>query len=128
MKYLLALILVHLVSVALPKISVLCLYLRIFTKRCPRALCYVIIGVIIANWIVFSLTAIFQCSPIAYQWDRSIPYGKCIDVVAFSKASSVPNIVTDFLMLILPLPTLWRLQASVLRKVGLTLVFMTGSV
>ena len=127
-KYLLAIILLHLTSVALPKISILCLYLRIFVKRGTRITCYVLIGVIAANCIAFSFAAIFQCSPVAYQWDKSIAHGTCFQVDVFSKASSAPNIITDVVMLVLPIPVLWRLQVSPVRKLGLILIFLAGSV
>lgn len=115
-------------SVALPKISILCLYLRIFVKRGTRIACYVLIGVITANWIAFSIADIFQCTPVAYQWDKSIAHGTCFNDTLFSRASSVPNIITDVVMLVLPIPVLWRLQTSTVRKLGLTVVFFTGSV
>ena len=115
-------------SVALPKISILCLYLRIFTTRGARITCYVMIGVIVANWIAFVFAATFQCTPVAYQWDKKIPGGRCFDISAFYKSSSVPNIATDLVVLILPIPTVLALKASMIRKLGLMFVFLTGSV
>lgn len=127
-KSLYALEWLYLTAVALPKISVLCLYLRLFTNRTARLTCYILIGVIIANWIAFLLASTFQCSPVVYQWDKSVADGKCFNVGALYKASSAPNIATDVVILILPIPTVWLLKASRIRKLGLMLVFLTGSV
>ena len=115
-------------SVAIPKISILLLYLRIFTTRGARITCYVTIGVIVANWIAYVLAATFQCTPVAYQWDKKIPDGHCFDISAFYKSSSVPNIATDLVVLMLPIPTVLALKASLIRKLGLMFVFLTGSV
>ena len=41
---------------------------------------------------------------------------------------SVPNIVTDVVMLILPMPVIWRLKISRAQKAGLTVTFLLGSV
>lgn len=127
-KSLYALEWLYLTAVALPKISVLCLYLRLFTNRTARLTCYMLIGVIVANWVAFLLASTFQCSPVVYQWNKSIADGKCFNVEALYKASSAPNIATDVVILILPIPTVWLLKASRIRKLGLMLVFLTGSV
>ncbi|MCJ1383911.1 hypothetical protein MMC17_007025 [Xylographa soralifera] len=126
-KSLYALEWLYLASVALPKTSILCLYLRIFTNRAARIACYTLIGVIVANWIAFILAATFQCTPVAYQWDKTIPGGNCFDIIAFYKASSGPNIVTDAIILVLPISTVWRLKAPLVRKLGLMFVFLTAS-
>lgn len=118
----------YLTAVALPKISILAFYLRIFTMRYARITCYILIFIVAANWVVFEIVWAFQCSPVAYQWDKSIPGGKCIDVQASYRASSAPNIATDAIMLILPIPIAWQLKVSVIRKLGLIFVFLTGSV
>lgn len=127
-KSLYALEWLYLPSVALPKISILALYLRIFTNSTVRITCYITITVLVANWIAFLFASTFQCSSIAYQWNKTIPGGKCFNVAALYKASSAPNIVTDILIMVLPIPTIWQLQASRIRKVGLMFVFFIGSV
>jgi hypothetical protein len=118
----------YLTAVALPKISVICLYLRIFTMHSARIACYSLMIIMAANWVAFIFASTFQCSPVAYQWDKSIAGGTCFNVLAFYRASSAPNIATDAAILILPIPTVWQLKASMIRKLGLMLVFLTGSV
>ena len=118
----------YLAAVALPKISILGLYLRIFSISRARITCYIVIFMVTANWVAFIFAATFQCSPIAFQWDKSITGGTCVDIQALYRASSAPNIATDVIILILPIPTVWRLKASVIRKLGLMLVFLAGSV
>ena len=85
---------------------------------------FIICGLCIAS--VF--TIIFQCKPVAFAWDKTINGGKCINTLAYFRYATIPNIITDAAMLISPLPTIWKLQTSNAQKIGLTAVFLTGSV
>ncbi len=117
---------IYSVAVILPKMSILCLYLRIFVQKPHRIATYVLMGVIIAHGISTVLAATFECTPVSYLWDRTIG-GHCFDAVAFYRLASLPNIITDVFMLCLPMPMIWRLKLSTARKISLTFVFLTGS-
>jgi hypothetical protein len=54
--------------------------------------------------------------------------GSLLQQPAYFKAVNAPNIATDLVMLLLPFRTILGLQASIARKVGLLLVFLSGSV
>ena len=128
-KYFYALKWLYLTSIALPKISILCLYLRIFTSRAARYSCYLLIGIIAANWAAFIvLASTFECSSLAYHWNPTPAEGRCLNESTLAKATSAPNVATDVVMLVLPVFTVRRLNASYIRKLGLTIVFLTGSV
>ena len=111
----------------LPKLSTLTLYLRIFTKGKSRFACHVLIFMVIAAMIAYTGIAVFACSPVAFQWDRSIQGGHCIDIEAAYKSSSAPQIATDVAIMILPIPTVAKLQASTSRKIGILAIFLVGS-
>lgn len=104
------------------------MYLRIFTGKTIRIITYVMMFAIIANWISFIVASSLQCVPFNYQWDKTIPGGHCFNIQEFYKVSSAPNIATDAIIMALPMPMVWTLKASVIRKVGLMLVFLAGSV
>jgi len=127
-KSLYALEWLYLTAVALPKMSILLLYLRILTNRGARLACHVLLVLLGAIWLSFIIASSVQCLPLAYQWDKTIPGGHCFDVGVFYKASSAPNIVTDIIIVVLPMPTIYRLQTTGLRKLGLFFVFLVGSV
>ena len=111
-----------------PKLAILCLYLRLFTQKIYRYASYLLIGILITTAIVNSISAGVSCTPFAYNWDKTIPGGRCFpDINAWYLWVSFPNIVTDVFMLILPLPVIWKLQMSRKNKLGLTMVFCTGS-
>ncbi|KAL8957176.1 MAG: hypothetical protein Q9193_005487, partial [Seirophora villosa] len=61
----------------------------------------------------------------ARNWDHNVP-GRCIDELTFARYTSIPNVVTGFAMLILPLPMVWRLKISVQQKIALTATFLHG--
>ena len=73
--------------------------------------------------VIFAL--IFACSPRDKTWDTTIP-GHCINQNAIFIALCVVNVVTNILCLAIPLNCLRKLQMPLRRKLGISLVFMTG--
>ncbi|KAN0072205.1 hypothetical protein V8E54_009934 [Elaphomyces granulatus] len=127
-KGILAIELIYLSSVALPKLSILCFYMRIFVCRKSRIFAGIVMGFVILNWAVFSISAILQCRPVAYWWDKSIQGGVCFNVQIFYRATCVPNIVTDVMILALPITSLMQLKLPLFKKIALCFIFLTGSV
>lgn len=115
-------------SVALPKLGIICLYLRMFNWRG---------GMRVLAWVVFILTAMtsislivaacFQCTPIAYWWDRSIPGGYCFNVQAFFHAQSIPGFVLDIAIMAMPVHTIWNLKLPTYKRLALVGVFLVAS-
>lgn len=118
----------HLPAVAFPKLCVVVLYLRVFTNKYARMATWSLIYIIGATWVSYTIAAMFQCRPFAFNWDKTIAGGKCFNVQAFAASSSVPNIVTDVAVLLLPIKTILDLKVSIGRRIGLMLIFLTGSV
>ncbi|KAK4183165.1 hypothetical protein QBC35DRAFT_508565 [Podospora australis] len=118
---------IYMAGVTLPKICLLILYLRIFTERKVRIATWIVLGVVIANYFATGIIATLTvCQPFAFKWDKTIPGGKCNNLMAAYRYISIPNIMTDLAIIVLPLSTLWKLQASKMRKVGLLITFLTG--
>lgn len=115
-------------SIAFSKCAILLLYVRVFTtsNRAFTASVYLIGFVVIATGIANTFVAIFQCTPIAYEWNRSIQGGQCIDMVAFARYTMIPNVVTGAIMLIMPLPLAWRLNLTVSARIALTATLLHG--
>jgi hypothetical protein len=118
----------HPAAVAFPKLVVVLLYLHILTNKWERIAAKTLIFLIFATWLSFSVAVMFQCMPFDFNWDKTSPNGKCFNLQVFANSSSVPNIVTDLAVLILPLRMVWCLKISVGRRIGLLLIFLTGSV
>ena len=83
------------------------------------------------NFLVFAwfiavlLVSIFSCAPIHGYWDRTVP-ATCIDTRAFYLGNSIANILTDVIILALPIRMIWHLQTSRSQKALLTVVFGLG--
>ena len=120
--------LTYLLAVALGKLTILAIYLRIFNSKPMLYTTYIIIGIVAASWFGSTIAGIFQSLPVGCQWDPTAG-ANChsFDILAFFRYLSIPNIVTDVVMLVLPLPMVWRLKLPHTQKIGLTCVFLTGS-
>ncbi|ESZ98065.1 hypothetical protein SBOR_1596 [Sclerotinia borealis F-4128] len=115
-------------SMGLIKISILLLYVRIFgSLRYFRILAYGFGGFTFAWAVMVVIVCTFQCLPVAYQWDKTIEGGKCIDSWLFFTIGSSFDVLVDLALLILPIPAVWNLQLSVLQKLSVIAIFCLGS-
>ncbi len=113
------------ITINLTKLSILCLYLRIFSQTWFRRTCWSLL-VLISSYAVCSIIAtIFQCTPIPRFWNKKLP-GTCINVTAFWYANAIFNIVTDVIILGSVPPVIWKLRLPRRQKWGLTVVFGLG--
>ncbi len=71
------------------------------------------------------MPTIFQCTPIEKAWKPSVP-GHCIFVPAVWYASSSLAILTDALIIILPMSQLPQLRLAKAQKIGLAFLFSIG--
>lgn len=115
-------------AIPLIKISILLLYVRIFGRlRYFRILGWGL-GIFTAAWgIMVILVCSLQCRPLAYNWDKSIEGGTCINSWIFFVTGSSINTATDLVLLILPLPAVWGLSLGNFQRVSLTGIFLLGS-
>jgi hypothetical protein len=113
-------------SINLTKCCILLLYLHIFQQiRWFKWACWVLIFVIGAYCVASVIATVFQCSPLARAFDKSIP-GSCIDNSQFWYANAGFSIATDIVILLLPMPLVYGLQIPVGQKVALAGVFCLG--
>lgn len=129
-KIVFALQLVYMLAVCTGKLAVLAIYARNFPSKQMLSITYVLAGIVIATWLGCSMATIFESVPVGCQWDVNATTSTCvsIDILAFFRYMSVPTILTDVAILILPIPKIWQLTLSRSEKIGLTGVFLTGSV
>lgn len=113
-------------SITPAKISLLLFYVRIFCVRRFQILVYFVGSVVLAIGITVFFQTIFQCSPVSYGWGQGVGPGTCIDQITFYRYISPFNVLTGILILVLPLPLVWKLQAPRAQKVALTAVFVLG--
>ncbi|EPE04902.1 cfem domain-containing protein [Ophiostoma piceae UAMH 11346] len=74
------------------------------------------------------LVVIFQCKPIAYNWDHSIEGGTCIDQGSFYVATTALTLFTDVLTLAIPFWVFLDLKMPLRVKIVLFFVFLLGGI
>jgi hypothetical protein len=85
-------------------------------------------GVVVGAYVPLTITTMLTCDPPAASWDLSLaPTAKCINKPVFYIASGAINVGTDLVLLLLPWPMVWNLQLPRRQKLGLALIFLTGS-
>ncbi|WKT53919.1 hypothetical protein QSH57_004503 [Fusarium oxysporum f. sp. vasinfectum] len=121
-------------SIVLVKWSILALYWRIFgSMKLTRLPISILFSIVLAWGIAVILVTTFQCSPVSAFWLRFSPNGggemayKCrVNVRMFFIANAIPNITTDILMLLVPVPGIWSLQLRTAKKIALLGIFALG--
>ena len=105
--------------------SLTVLQIQIFIGKWFVRSAYTIMFVSISYGIAVLMEAVVLCRPIAYAWDKSIE-GTCGNATKAYEAVGILNLFIDIAIIILPMPSLWRLQLPFAKKVGLTAIFGIG--
>ncbi|KAK4124292.1 hypothetical protein N657DRAFT_680304 [Parathielavia appendiculata] len=125
LKMLVAYELIFSTTISTIKISVLIFYLRVFVNRSLRIATKATL-VFVMLWSVGNTLQVFLiCRPFAKTYSLTVE-GVCGDQIASFIAIGAFNIITDLIILTLPLPTVWSLKMSTPAKLGLTGVFLVG--
>jgi hypothetical protein len=125
LKMLVAYELIYATSISTIKISVLFFYLRVFVNDGLRMATKVALG-FVCLWSIGNILQVFLiCHPFVKTYSLTAE-GTCGNQVASFIAIGAFNIITDAIILTLPLPTVWALKMSTPAKLGLTCVFLVG--
>ena len=117
----------YLMSLLGYKMSILLLYLRLFgVNKLFRYSTWLTIFFVFGYLFSNLLTQLFGCSPISKYWNSTLP-GHCINYTKAGLCYGSMNIISDFIIFVLPLRMVWKLKLSRKEKIGLSLVFMTGA-
>ncbi|KAK0514454.1 hypothetical protein JMJ35_003071 [Cladonia borealis] len=109
------------------KSSVLLFYLRL--SPFPTFRTWVMAAMVACSieGVLFISMALFQCTPVGRVWNFEIP-GHCINTLGFFRAETIFNLVTNVVILLLPMPMVWHLQMALRRKLLLIGIFATGAI
>lgn len=98
-------------ALALAKLSVLVQLYRIFITR-KFQLVIQILGAIVTGWWISSVFAFsFICLPVRLLWEPNKPH-RCENEKVLNLIDPLPWILTDFAILIAPIPMVGALQLS----------------
>lgn len=102
------------------------MYCRIFPTRSMKIWAWVLSSVAVAWAIAIAVLCIFQCTPIEKAWNPFVP-GHCINLRGSFIGNAVPNIITDVIILTLPVNYVWKLRTNLSQRISLTCIFLLGS-
>lgn len=86
---------------------------------------YIIMGVCITSTVIFIIQILVLCRPLPFFWDKSLN-GTCGSLPLTYLIPSLIITVEDIVVFALPMPLLWKLQASTNKKLGAMFVFGLG--
>ncbi|KAI1411925.1 hypothetical protein F5Y13DRAFT_190923 [Hypoxylon sp. FL1857] len=123
----------YVLNMWLIKLSIGIFLLRLATQNRYKYTLYASI-VIVSIWsVVLFFWNIFQCNPVAAQWDYTIlqkdPNSHCVspdEIVSAAYALSVMSIVSDWLYALLPIPMLWTVKMTAQAKLTVVVVLGLG--
>lgn len=110
------------------KLSLLCLYNRIFSQHSHPRLrkASIALGVFITFYgIAHICVDMLQCIPLSGLWDPTVK-AYCYPFATQIYTIAAINILTDMAVLLLPIRPIWHLQISHARKAQLTAMFTLG--
>ncbi|KAF4628590.1 hypothetical protein G7Y89_g9560 [Cudoniella acicularis] len=107
------------------KLSILFLYRRIFQGKIFDAVTKILIGFVIVWTITFFLAFLLQCVPVTI---AEIPgtNNHCINLTPVTEAFGVSGTITDFMILLIPMPNVWKLRMTVRDKLAVSFIFGLG--
>ncbi|CAF9934880.1 hypothetical protein IMSHALPRED_009873 [Imshaugia aleurites] len=114
--------------IAIAKLAILLQYKRLFVAHKRNFVFYgvhVLIWTNMVFYLIETFLEIFACTPREKIWNPLTP-GHCIGIENNYIAIGAWNVLSDFLILILPMVAIWNLQMANARKIGVAAVFATG--
>lgn len=117
---------VYATSVALTNLSILLFYRRIFRFDWSF---YLVSFVVCVYWAIIIIVINIGCRPLPYFWTRfgdPNAVGTCIDIQAFFFSNAIWALVTDIVLLVMPIPTVMRLQMPLGERLAVITILMLG--
>jgi len=114
-------------AISTVKVSILLLYHRIFAlnNRAFTATLWIVGIFIIGYCTTQTFAALFQCIPIEANWTVGIRH-HCVNSELGGTIISAVNVLTDFVLLVLPMPILYKLQKPWAQKAQIMGMFLLG--
>ncbi|KAF1979374.1 hypothetical protein BU23DRAFT_563564 [Bimuria novae-zelandiae CBS 107.79] len=121
--------LLYLIGTAAAKCSLALFYRRLNPSKVFQGSVWFTLFVCLGAYISIFFSLLFACKPIAASWDPLLlPTAECLNRGSIYITQAVIGIVTDVLLLALPIPTLLKLQINTRKKIGPMGIFATGSI
>lgn len=112
----------------LTKVALLSILIRIFSPYKSKIIfIYVFLGCLTVYYTIAEIVKIRMCDPVPAYWTME-EGASCLDQRAALIADSVISVVSDLIILILPLPLTWSLQMSRNKKLRVAGMLSAGGI
>jgi len=107
------------------KMSYLYFYRRIFINEGMRKATLIVMGVVVAWWVANNLQIFLICTPFNSNWDVTVKSHCGNRPAAFTTIGAI-NMVTDVIIMLLPIHFVRKLQMPSSSKIGVCVIFGLG--
>ena len=110
------------------KATILFMIARVFAIKKIYSICVKVFAtILLVAYLVFAILKGKACTPLAHYWDASIP-GTCIDLETLFNADLAFALVSDILILLLPIIPVWSLNMTRGKKLQVIALLSAGGV
>ena len=114
-------------TVFFAKLSLFSLYLRLFHPAYrTRILIHFGILITFLSYTAITVAEGVLCIPRSGESWVEVAFTRCLKDVYVGFVLGLFNVVSNFYILILPIPVIWQLQMPTRKKIGVCAIFMTG--
>lgn len=107
------------------KVSILCLYRRIFPTRTFKRIILAVGLILMAFFFASVFVGIFICVPVEKFWNPTMP-GHCNNFDVEYLVLEIIEVLVDVVLLVLPIHMVSTLQLSRQNKIILSMIFLLG--
>lgn len=114
------------IGLGLVKCSITTMLLTVFSVKSFRLAGYAVLAICVLWGVMTILVAFLLCRPLGYNWNLLPPSGHCGNQQSAYAAVGITDILTDVMILVLPLPMIWKLQLPLGNKIALAGLLCLG--
>ncbi|PVH98546.1 hypothetical protein DM02DRAFT_682052 [Periconia macrospinosa] len=118
---------IYALAVVSSKLAILQLFGNIFSMGIERRITQFLAVIILVHGIVAFFMTLFQCNPPSDAWKTEIREN-CLNMTLYYKYNCLPTVITDAIMLVLPIPKVWSLHAPIRMKLGVGFMLFTATI
>lgn len=114
--------------IATTKLAILAMILRVLVGRPYIIAAWATIALLVLNFLVEFSSIFWLCQPSSYFWTQVVDPdgGFCLDINLMYRLVSLPNLVIDVMILLIPVPLVKRVHIEKRQKIVLYATFATG--
>ncbi|KAI1337846.1 hypothetical protein F5Y15DRAFT_145931 [Xylariaceae sp. FL0016] len=128
-KMVLATTLTYVPTTILSKLTMCVFYFRLSPVRMYQYSVYVTAFICAGSLVGIWFSVLFSCRPISASWDvKVLSTAKCINTPVLYIIQAAFGCITDVMLLVIPIPTIVKVQMSRRYKIGLLGMFAIGSI